>query len=779
MQADPMQAASRSRPDAGPGDAVRRVRLMAGGVVVLNWLVTADSYGFEQRTTRLVLLSVCSILLVNALTRRGLLGGRTLGGRGWVLEIGVDVVWTVAVCVAAPSPEQAPWIVLLIPVIGGVVRSSMSSALFVWVMVFGGYAAGRITQLDGTDDLVSSELSAIVEQLGLILLVAVPAGYQAEQLVSDGRRARRAADLAELRSGLLQHVADVGTQVTRLDADAADAVCGGGRLLGFHHVDAVGWTPSGWIVLGSSSAGDFTVPPLVVSAPVAAGATGAAATSPSATRVVPVRTGGHEDLVVLPIDHGDRPVLLRAATAEGVHPSADQLAALHLLARQASVALRNGELVETLRRMHHDLDHQAKHDALTGLPNRTAFASTLDAAVRHPGPLPGATAVLFLDLDGFKPVNDLLGHEAGDRLLRIVAARLRGAVRADDVVARLGGDEFTVVMRRSGEEEVLAAARRLVDVVAEPVALDGDTVRVGVSIGIASLAPGLDGAELLRRADAAMYQAKAAGRGTVLPYVAELDTAAQRRLRIAADIEGAVAGDLLNLHYQPMFDAHRPECIVGVEALLRWDHPALGPVAPDEILEVARSRRLARPLTRWILSRAIHDLASFRGGEHWSLSVNVAAHELRDPAFVETVVATLAEGGLDPGRLWLEIGEADGLDQDGRPQLDRLRSHGVRLVIDDWGRSGTSLAQLALPIDAIKLDPRLLGGDDGLNRLIIGGLAGIAAERGVLLVAEGIERPEDLELVRNAGCGYAQGYLLSRPLPAAALAGLATSGSRP
>jgi diguanylate cyclase (GGDEF)-like protein len=771
------------RPDTGPGDAVRRVRLMAGGVVVLNWLVTADAYGFEQPTTRLVVLSVCSILLVNILTRRGLLGGRTLGGRGWMLEIGVDVVWTVAVCVAAPSPEQAPWIVLLIPVIGGVVRSSMSSALFVWVLVFGGYAAGRIAQLADSDDLVSSELSAIVEQLGLILLVAVPAGYLAEQLVSDGRRARRAADLADLRSGLLQHVADVGTQVTRLDADAADAVCRGGRLLGFHHVDAVGWTSSGWVVLGSSSAGAFTVPPLVVSAPVgaspASGATADASSTAGATRVVPIRAGGLEDLVVVPIDHGDHPVLLRAATAEGVHPSPDQLAALHLLARQASVALRNGELVETLRRMHLDLDHQAKHDALTGLPNRTAFASTLDAAVRHPGSHPGSTAVLFLDLDGFKPVNDLLGHEAGDRLLRIIAARLRGAVRADDVVARLGGDEFTVVMRRSGEDEVLAAAQRLVDVVAEPVALDGDTVRVGVSIGVASLAPGLDGAELLRRADAAMYQAKAAGRGTVLSYAAELDAAAQRRLRITADIEDAVAVDALTLHYQPMFDVNRLERIVGVEALLRWDHPVLGPVAPDEIIEAARARRLARPLTRWILSTAIHELASFRGGEDWSLSVNVAAHELRDPAFVETVVGTLAEGGLEPGRLWIEIGEADGLDEHGRPHLDRLRAHGVRLVIDDWGRSGTSLAQLALPIDAIKLDPRLLGGDDGLNRLIIGGLAGIAAERGVLLVAEGIERPEDLELVRNAGCGYAQGYLLSRPLPAAALAGLANSGARP
>ena len=424
--------------------------------------------------------------------------------------------------------------------------------------------------------------------------------------------------------------------------------------------------------------------------------------------------------------------------------------------------------------------HQATHDALTGLPNRALFLDRLGQALARRQRHPSGLAVLFLDVDRFKWLNDSLGHAAGDHLLMAVADRLRIAMRAGDSVARFGGDEFVVLcddVADEAEAETLAA--RLAATLAAPITIGGDETTVTVSIGIAYAAPGgpavnVTPESLVRDADAAMYRAKDQGRNRHEVFDATTRALAlARHETVNALRRGIDQGDLL-VHYQPALDLTSGR-IVGVEALVRWDHPTRGVLAPGEFITLAEETGLVVPLGTAVLGTACRQLAEWQaqGGPlaDLSVSVNIAARQLlaRDlPAVVEEA---LSDSGLDPSRVCLEITESALLeDSDSSTRaLNRLKAIGVRIGVDDFGTGFSSLTYLKrFPVDVLKIDRSFVEGlgRDRQDRAIVASIVDLAHAFGLTTVAEGIETPEQLDELRALGCEWGQGFLWSPALPA-------------
>ncbi len=410
--------------------------------------------------------------------------------------------------------------------------------------------------------------------------------------------------------------------------------------------------------------------------------------------------------------------------------------------------------------------HMARHDGLTGLPNRALFRDSLDrrlAALRRHG---GTCGVLCLDLDAFKAVNDTFGHAAGDALLREVARRIRAALRQEDLPARLGGDEFAILLGgEAGAASAAATAERLVASLREPVDLGGQEATVGVSIGIA-FAPehGLDSDTLVKRADLALYRAKSEGRNTYRLFAAAMDRAAEARRRLEIDLRLALQRGEFALHYQPVFDLASGR-VEAVEALLRWDHPARGPLGPGAFLALAEESGLIVPLGEWVLRRALSDAQALPPGMR--VVVNVAGGQLRQGGLVSVLRAALAATGTPPERLELDIAEAAAAEAGER--LTDLAALGIGLAFDDFGAGASSLGALQrLPFGRIKLAPALTAcpDDAGFLRAVVG----LGRVLGRAVVAKGIETEAQLAAVREAGCTGAQGFLLGRPVPLCELA---------
>jgi diguanylate cyclase (GGDEF)-like protein/PAS domain S-box-containing protein len=424
-----------------------------------------------------------------------------------------------------------------------------------------------------------------------------------------------------------------------------------------------------------------------------------------------------------------------------------------------------------LRRQLADNAHQALHDDLTGLPNRRQLNLALDAAAVDGRP----HILLLLDLDRFKDVNDVLGHHYGDELLRQAARRFGSALRSSDVLARLGGDEFAVLL---GEARRLPAAarvaRRLIDVLAEPFLLDEVPVYVEASIGIAASEPSaLDRAAILRHADTAMYQAKRDGAGW-RTYEAE-PSAAPSRLSRLAELRTAISEGQLVLHYQPKLDVSRDR-ISGVEALVRWEHPELGLLAPSEFLPLAEQTGLIRPLTTFVVAEALGALRRWRdAGSDLTMAINIAPRSLADPGLCGEIAGQLAQHGIPPEALELEITET-GLMHEPARSLQTLRSlHaiGVKLAIDDFGTGFSSLARLRdLPVDHLKIDRTFVTAMDSdlYGAQIVKSTIALGQSLGMLVVAEGVEDGEVLTRLSGYGCDAAQGYHIGRPMPAGDLA---------
>jgi len=450
------------------------------------------------------------------------------------------------------------------------------------------------------------------------------------------------------------------------------------------------------------------------------------------------------------------------------------------------VLLRIGNLLQT-RRLHLELRrhnqlledqlvHQALHDPLTGLANRALFGDRLEHALARPM-RPGATvAVLLIDLDDFKDLNDSLGHDAGDDLLTIIAARLQGHARAADTVARLGGDEFALLLEDTDAAEAVRMAEVLLEALAWPVALRGRDLVPTASIGIA-IAAGEDAETLLRNADTAMYAAKRQGKGRSTLFEPAMYATVVKRVDLAADLSRAVQESQLHLCYQP--EVHlRSGRIVGLEALLRWRHPTRGAVSPGEFIPIAEDSGLIVPIGRWVLQEACHQAKSWQ--QQWPatpplmLAVNLSARQLQHPAILDEVRAALAAADLDPQSLVLEITETAVMEQlDAAVAiLTRLRELGVRLALDDFGTGYSSLSYLQrLPVDILKIDRSFIGGVTGSaeESALARAIVNLGQTLGLETVAEGVETAEQLAVLRQLGCQLGQGYHLARPLGPAAV----------
>jgi diguanylate cyclase (GGDEF)-like protein len=421
-----------------------------------------------------------------------------------------------------------------------------------------------------------------------------------------------------------------------------------------------------------------------------------------------------------------------------------------------------------------ELAHQAFHDSLTGLANRRLFLDRAEQALRRAGRTGTAPIVLCLDLDGFKDVNDSLGHQAGDALLRVVATRLLGVVRAGDTVARLGGDEFAVLLddTASGPAAAESLAERVLDVLAEPIDLAGSTVTVGTSIGLVVAEPESIPETLLRDGDIAMYRAKAAGGRQSVTFSPGMRDAELERIELERELAGALGGGQLALAYQPVIDL-RTDAVTGFEALLRWTSPTLGAVGPDRFVPIAEASGLIVPIGRWVLAEAARTAARWQRehGPDLTMAVNVSARQLADDGFLADVRSVLADSGVFPGTLVLEITET-ALVTDaatvGR-QLAELRRMGVRIALDDFGTGYSSLSWLrTFPVDVLKIDRsfvQLLDGG-GQDAAIVSGLVQLAHRLDLEVVAEGVEHEEQRERLRAEGCDLAQGWLFARALPA-------------
>ncbi len=409
----------------------------------------------------------------------------------------------------------------------------------------------------------------------------------------------------------------------------------------------------------------------------------------------------------------------------------------------------------------------ARTDALTGLANRRAFREDLDARCAVSAG-PKDFAVLLVDLDEFKPVNDTYGHLAGDALLVQVAHRLKQLTRDGDMVSRVGGDEFAIIeVGATCTSMATALAERIVTALGEPFEIDDHTVEIGASVGVA-LAPehGKNARELLSHADLALYHSKQTGRGRYSVFEASLETEADVRRALEVDLRAAIDGKQFELHYQPIVDASSA-AVVAFEALLRWRHPTRGMVPPMSFIPFAEQSGLIIQIGTWALQQACRDAATWPA--HISVSVNLSAGQVHAGGLVETVAVVLAETGLSAKRLELEVTETLQLgDQPGaREQLLKLRSLGVRISLDDFGTGYASLSYLLrFPFDKLKIDRMFIVGiADRASLAIVEAVTSLARSLDMITVAEGIETGEHLDRARAAGCVQLQGYLFSRPVP--------------
>ena len=424
--------------------------------------------------------------------------------------------------------------------------------------------------------------------------------------------------------------------------------------------------------------------------------------------------------------------------------------------------------------------HQAFHDALTGLPNRALFLDRLGQALARRGRHGALTAVLFLDLDRFKWINDSLGHAAGDQLLVQVAARLTAATRSGDSVARFGGDEFVVLCEElEGEWEARAIAERLDAALSEHFCVEGRDMTVTASIGIVTTASasGATADSLLRDADAAMYRAKERGRDRIESFQGGMRALALERLEVEADLRRALERHELRVHYQPVVRLSGA-AMLGVEALVRWQHPTRGLVSPAEFIPVAEETGLIRPLGAYVLREACRQVSQWNRGNPdrapLSVSVNLSARQMSAADLTRLVLTALNESGLEPGLLCLEITESVLMEDVGasRSVLQSLKELGVRLGIDDFGTGYSSLLYLRrFPVDFLKVDRSFVSGlgQNSEDGAIVAGVLGLAHALGVEAIAEGVELPEQADKLAVLGCELAQGFLWSKPMAPAEL----------
>jgi diguanylate cyclase (GGDEF)-like protein/PAS domain S-box-containing protein len=478
----------------------------------------------------------------------------------------------------------------------------------------------------------------------------------------------------------------------------------------------------------------------------------------------------------------------------GRHVRAQSVHGEHWLQHHVEpLADRDGEIIGAtgvsiniteLKRTQRELYDAAHSDRLTSLPNRFSLEQRLHDAVAAAHADDSRFALLFLDLDRFKAINDTLGHGAGDAVLREVALRLQKCMRGADFIARPGGDEFVILLSRIASiTDVEFLSRRIIEALSAPIRLHERTVYVGVSVGAAVFPDhGRDAEALTAHADAAMYRAKAAGGGALAIYDRTLQALDAERFALEADLREAVARNEFKLEYQPLVDLARSE-IVGCEALLRWHHPIRGTISPEVFVPIAEASSSIVEIDRWVLREACAAAAKFREiAPKLSMSVNLSPRDLREDDLSGHVASALLQHGIPPHALVMEVTETAALDESALPALERLRELGVQIAMDDFGIGYSSLAHLKrLPVTMLKIDRTFIRDVtvDESDRAIVVSIVNIAKAFGLRVVAEGIETDEQAAFVRDLGCDDGQGFRLGRPQPPEDFARLLASGQRP
>jgi diguanylate cyclase (GGDEF)-like protein len=422
------------------------------------------------------------------------------------------------------------------------------------------------------------------------------------------------------------------------------------------------------------------------------------------------------------------------------------------------------------RRAEAEIVHLARHDVLTGLANRAEFNARLEEASRRLKRNGGNLAVMMIDLDRFKAVNDTLGHLAGDQLLSEVARRLQSTVRDTDVLARLGGDEFAIIQEGGADqrEGAVALALRIIEAISVPFDLNGQQVEVGTSIGIA-LAPedGVEPDELLRRADLALYSVKSSGRNDFCLFRNEMLEIVNTQQSAERELREAIAQRQFELHYQPVVDVKTRE-LRGVETLVRWRHPDKGMIAPDHFIPLAESTGLIVPLGEWILNQACADAANWPADV--KVAINISAIQFKKGNLFEVILSALVKTGLQPERLELEITETSLLEnQDAHlTTIRQLKNLGLSIALDDFGTGFSSINYLTIfPFDKIKIDKSFTKGilSRADCKAVVACSLALAKGLGIVTTVEGIETEEQFEYMRAAGVELAQGYLFGKPVP--------------
>jgi len=491
-------------------------------------------------------------------------------------------------------------------------------------------------------------------------------------------------------------------------------------------------------------------------------------------------------VAAVPLVRVDRCVgVLIFASREKRHFDRDGVALMRRMAENVVFALDNFEREAERKRGEERIQYLATHDTLTGLPNRTLFNQVLSMAVESARRYGRGFAVMFIDLDRFKIINDSLGHDAGDMLLREMARRLTHCLRASDVVARIGGDEFVALVQEAADEEAMAmVARKILAAAIEPLEILGRECRVTASIGIARFPDhAADSAALLKNADMAMYQAKEDGKNNFRFYSPDIEARSLERVAIETQLRQALEKGELSLAYQAKTSLATGG-ITGVEALLRWHNPELGEVTPTRLIPVAEETGLIIPIGRWVLETACaRNVAWQREGlRPVSMAVNLSPVQFTDPGVVEHVEAVLRDTGMAPELLELEITESVVMHDTHRAAgiLKGLKQLGVRIAIDDFGTGYASLSQLRrFPIDSLKVDRSFVrelaanAGDRSIARAIIA----MGRSLSLTVIAEGVETVEQQEFLRSQACDEMQGFYFSRPVPAEAFARLLRDSS--
>jgi len=757
--------------------AVRRLRTLVSVMIAMQYMLDPDQFSIEGSSLPswgIPALVVTALIAVNRGTR---IVETASQSSARLIALVLDTVLLVILVTTIGSSDIA-WVLFALPIIEAALGFGIAGALYHWLFLTSFTLFSRVWLAESSDSGSSAlitDLENILDQLGILFIVVIPGAYLAEQLIVDVTSQRKAAVAAKDRSTLLETVVEAGREVNRLGGQHVEALLDAAFELGFESADVAMLHPEhGWTVLASRGGEKVRLPH------PGAAASGVRTEDLQFSTVIvdeldssqveldALAEAGISALVAILVRLVDSSrVVLRVGTTDSNKLTIDRIDAVRLLASQAGIALTNDQLLVELRGMRDEMTYQAHHDTLTGLHNRAGLRPALAAALEESDDhVPG---IVFLDLNGFKQVNDRLGHDAGDELLLQIAQRLRAIVPTSDLVARLGGDEFVVLLHDASTNTAESTIDVIRTEIERPFDLETGTVSVGAAIGYALAAPSVGASELLRQADVAMYEAKRTG-GQAMRYSRGLDEPRRRHTALAGDLPHALTSGQVTLAYQPIVHAASNR-VVGLEALVRWLHPTQGNVTPPQLIDAALEAGIGSDVHHWIVNKAVAaaKLWGFGVDSNIFMTVNASAEEFDQPWVATNVLEAIADHGVPPSTIWVELSEnlVRELPPVAASNLELLQSGGIQFMLDDFGEGQTSLSHMSrLPIGGVKLGREFVVGSmhSEADRIVLESVVDLSTRLGFVVVAEGVENDAEYQTVTSAGCQLVQGFLLHRPL---------------